>query len=70
MDAHVIQILNPFSTQEKIYTLSIADPYLFIVCSWLAGDGVTVSDYPKITAFLARMEARDSVKSVRAQGML
>lgn len=51
-------------------TLSIADPYLFIVCNWLAGDGVTVADYPKIAAFLARMEARDSVKSMRARGML
>lgn len=51
-------------------TVSIADAYLFIVCSWLAGDGVTVSDYPKISAFLARMEARDSVKAVRAKQML
>lgn len=51
-------------------SLTLADPYLFIVCNWLAGDGVTVSDFPKITAFLARMEARDSVKAVRAKGML
>lgn len=50
--------------------ISIADPYLFVVCNWLAGDGVTVADYPKIEAFLARMEARDSVKSMRAKGML
>lgn len=51
-------------------TLSIADPYLFIVCNWLAGDGVTVADYPKIEAFLAGMETRDSVRSMRAKGML
>ncbi|KIN63202.1 Glutathione S-transferase [Sulfitobacter noctilucicola] len=51
-------------------TLTIADPYLFIVCNWLAGDGVTVSDYPKIEAFLERMEKRDSVKAVRAKGLL
>jgi len=31
---------------------------------------VSVADYPKITAFMARMEARDSVKAVRAKGML
>lgn len=49
---------------------TIADPYLFVVCNWLAGDGVTVSNYPKIKAFMDRMEARDSVKSVRAKGML
>jgi glutathione S-transferase len=51
-------------------TLSIADPYLFIVCNWLEGDGVTVANYPKIEAFLARMEGRDSVKAMRAKGML
>lgn len=50
--------------------LTVADPYLFVVCNWLAGDGVSVSNYPKITAFMERMEARDSVKAVRAKGML
>ena len=34
-------------------SLSIADPYLFVVCNWLEGDGVTLSDFPAIsTAFL------------------
>lgn len=51
-------------------TLSLADPYLFVVCNWLAGDGVDPADYPKIDAFLSRMEARDSVKAVRTKGML
>lgn len=49
---------------------SAADPYLFVVCNWLAGDGVPPADYPKIDAFMARMEERDSVKAVRAKGML
>lgn len=51
-------------------TISIADPYLFITCNWLAGDGVAVSDFPRISGFLERMEARDSVKTMRAKGML
>jgi len=50
--------------------LTLADLYLFIVCNWLAGDGVQVSDFPNIAAFLTRMEERDSVKAVRAKGML
>ena len=50
--------------------LTIADPYLFIVCNWLAGDGVPLTDFPRITAFLARMERRDSVRTIRAKGML
>lgn len=50
--------------------ISIADPYLFMVCNWLSGDGVDLADFPQVAAFLARMEARDSVKAVRAAGML
>ncbi len=50
--------------------LTLADLYLFIICNWLAGDGVQVSDFPQITAFLARMETRSSVIAVRAKGML
>ncbi|MGB5865884.1 MAG: glutathione S-transferase family protein [Sulfitobacter sp.] len=49
---------------------SLADAYLFVVCNWLAGDGVTVSDFPKITAFMSRMETRDSVQTVRDKDML
>ncbi len=49
---------------------SIADPYLFVACSWLEGDGVNVADYPAIATFLNAMEARESVKWVRAQGMI
>jgi glutathione S-transferase len=49
---------------------TIADAYLFVVCTWLAGDGVALSDFPKVTAFMARMEDRPSVKAVRAKGML
>jgi glutathione S-transferase len=50
--------------------LTIADPYLFVVCNWLEGDGVDVAGYPKIAAFLARMETRKSVETMRARGML
>lgn len=51
-------------------SFTLADPYLFVVCSWLVGDGVSIADFPKITAFMARMETRDSVKHIRANGML
>ena len=50
--------------------LSIADPYLHVVCCWLEGDGVPVSDYPRLAAFMERMETRGTVKSVRQKGML
>ncbi|WP_420005861.1 glutathione S-transferase family protein [Arenibacterium sp. LLYu02] len=51
-------------------TLSLADCYLYVVCTWLNGDGVKLDRFPKITAFMAAMEARDSVKAVRAKNML
>ena len=49
---------------------SMADPYLFVVCNWLTGDGVDLGAFPKISAFLQRMESRDSLRAVRGKGML
>ncbi|WP_170775816.1 glutathione S-transferase family protein [Ruegeria lacuscaerulensis] len=49
---------------------SLADAYLYVVCSWLEGDGVDVTAFPKIIAFRDAMEARASVQTVRAAGML
>lgn len=51
-------------------TLSLADPYLFVVCRWLEGDGVDLSALPAIDAYLARMRSRASVQQAIAQGML
>ena len=51
-------------------TLSLADPYLFMMCRWLPGDGVPLAPYPRLTAFVAAMEARPSVQKAIAAGML
>ena len=51
-------------------TLCIADAYLFVVCNWLTCAGVDLHPFPKLRAFLAAMEARPSVQTVRANGML
>ncbi|WP_282121293.1 glutathione S-transferase family protein [Ruegeria atlantica] len=51
-------------------TVSLADAYLYVVCSWLEGDGVDVSAFPKILAFREAMEARASVQAVRVAGMI
>lgn len=50
--------------------LTIADAYLFVVCNWLEGDGVTLSDFPIIQAYLKRMEGRPSVQTMRTRDML
>jgi glutathione S-transferase len=49
---------------------SIADPYLFVVCNWLEGDGVPLADFPVIEGFMARMRGRTSVQAVIERGML
>lgn len=49
---------------------TLADPYLFVVASWGEGDGVDMSAYPKLTAFMATIRARPSVQAVIAKGML
>lgn len=51
-------------------TLSLADCYLYVVCTWLPGDGVDLAAFPKIRAFMQAMETRASVQAVTARGML
>ncbi|KZL18976.1 Glutathione S-transferase GST-6.0 [Pseudovibrio axinellae] len=60
-------IAGPFVLGEAI---SIADAYLYMISTWLMGDGVDITPFPKFHAFQKLMEQRDSVKAVRAAGML
>lgn len=48
--------------------LTLADPYLYTVTTWLKGDGVDIADYPRLAAFKAAMEDRGSVKTAIADG--
>ena len=50
--------------------ITLADPYLYLLCSWLERDGVDVSAFPKIIAFRKVMNARASVQRAQAMGML
>ena len=65
VEDHVLQ--GPYVLGE---TFSLADPYLYVACNWLEGDGVTVADYPKITAFIEAMRGRASVAQVIADNMI
>ena len=42
--------------------LTLADPYLYTLTTWLKGDGVDVAEFPKLAAFKAAMEQRPSVQ--------
>ncbi len=45
---------------------TVADPYLYVMESWMPGDGVDLSKFPKITAHKAAMEKRPAVQKVMA----
>ena len=48
---------------------TMADPYLYTITTWLKGDGVDRSSYPKLDAFNEMMSARSPVQSARALEM-
>lgn len=49
---------------------SLADPYLFVVSTWLAGDGVDIAAFPKLAAFQAAMWERPSVQTALSERIL
>lgn len=50
--------------------MTLADAWLCTVSSWLEGDGVDVSQFPKLVEFRDAMEQRPSVKATRSMGMM
>lgn len=48
----------------------LSDAYLYVVLTWLAGDGVNIENYPRLAAFQHKMNTRASVQSVYEKGML
>lgn len=51
-------------------TFSLADPYLFTICTWLPGDGVDITAYPKLAAHHRAMRGRASVRSAHDIGIV
>lgn len=49
----------------EAYTL--ADPYLFVVASWLPRDGIDMARFPKVAGHYARMGDRPAVRAVLAR---
>ncbi len=41
---------------------TVADPYLFVIASWLEADGVDIHAFPVIEEFFEHMQQRSSVK--------
>ena len=51
-------------------SLTLADPYLFTVSTWLASDGVDIADYSRLAAHHAAMRQRPSVRAMADKGLL
>lgn len=51
-------------------TFCIADAYLFVVATWLEGDGVKVEEFKRISTFIEAMEGRASVIALRVKGLI
>ncbi|MFE8071209.1 glutathione S-transferase C-terminal domain-containing protein [Marinobacteraceae bacterium S3BR75-40.1] len=50
---------------------TVADAYLFVVCSWSGLAGIDLKDWPSLNAYCTRLAARPSVKSaMRAEGLV
>ncbi|SFS20218.1 glutathione S-transferase family protein [Yoonia litorea] len=48
----------------------VSDPYLYVVLSWMKGDGVQIENYPRLVAFQHRMNTYPSVQAAYEKGML
>lgn len=59
--------LDPFVMGKE---MTVADPWLFTICTWLEGDGVQITDFPRLAAFYEMMQTRPSIAAVRAMGLL
>lgn len=51
-------------------TFSLVDPYLFVISTWLPGDGVDIGNYPKLAALHKAMWDRPSVRMALSDGIL
>ncbi len=47
-------------------TYTIADPYLYTIGTWLAGDGVDIASFPRVHDHFKRMNERAAVKKALA----
>ncbi len=48
----------------------LSDPYLYVVLTWLKGDGVDIEDHPVLAQFQHQMNTQASVQAVYEKGML
>jgi glutathione S-transferase len=57
-------IAGPWVLGEQF---SVTDAYLYTVGGWLEGDSVDMSQFPKLSAYLERVGAREAVRKAVAE---
>lgn len=65
VERHVLR--GPFVLGKRF---SLADPYLFVITTWLPGDGVNIGRFPKLSALHTAMWDRPSVRMALSDGIL
>ncbi|CCN02657.1 glutathione S-transferase, N-terminal domain protein [Bordetella bronchiseptica MBORD675] len=58
------QIVGPWALGERF---SVVDGYLYTVGSWMEGDSVDLTRFPKLADYLARVGARPAVQRALAE---
>ncbi|KGD86845.1 glutathione S-transferase [Achromobacter sp. RTa] len=58
------QIAGPWVAGDRY---SVVDGYMYTIGSWLEGDGVDMAQFPKLTAYMARMGERPAVQRALAE---
>lgn len=55
---------GPWAMGEQF---TVADPYLYVVTSWIPRDGLDMADFPRLADHSARMGERPAVKAVQGR---
>ena len=53
---------SPFLTGNDF---TVADAYLYVVLSWMPRLGIDIAQFPKVSNFFKRVDARPSVKAAK-----
>lgn len=68
---HIETLLSDGRSYLTGDTFTVADAYAFVVSSWTPHIGMNFTGFPRVAAFIDRVEARPAVeKSMRAEGLI
>jgi len=72
LDRHWAMVNDELANQDYICgnDFTIADPYLYTICTWAVKTDMNLDRFPNIIAYMNRMEQRPSIqKAMEAEGL-